>query len=112
MFAQGPFLIEIIFNGNPIVLFYNLSRRQSLRRRARQKKNIFLVQVLLFEHFCGILFLLSNPHQTKMSQVTFLVASRFFKNCKVSVLVNNVIMEMLSLVALVTWTVFLAKSLA
>ena len=78
MSAQGPFLIEIIFNGNPIVLFYNLSRRQSLGYRTRQKKKkIFLVQVFLFEHFCGILFLLSNPRQTKMSQVTFLVASRF-----------------------------------
>lgn len=62
MSAQGPFLIEIIFNGNPIVLFYNLSRRQSLGYRARQKKKkLFLVQVFLFEHFCGILFLLSNP---------------------------------------------------
>ena len=79
MSAQGPFLIEIIFNGNPIVLFYNLSRRQSLGYRARQKKRktLFLVQVFLFEHFCGILFLLSNPRQTKMNQVTFLVASRF-----------------------------------
>ena len=77
MSAQCPFLIEIIFNGNPIVLFYNLSRRQSLGYTARQKKTLFLVQVFLFEHFCGILFLLSNPRKTKMSQVTFLVASRF-----------------------------------
>lgn len=77
MSAQGPFLIEIIFNGNPIVLFYNLSRRQSLGYRARQKKPLFLVQVFLFEHFCAILFLLSNLRQTKMNQVTFLVASRF-----------------------------------
>lgn len=68
MSAQGPFLIEIIFNGNPIVLFYNLSRRQSLGYRARQKKTLFLVQVFLFEHFCGILFLLSNPPPNENEQ--------------------------------------------
>ena len=47
MFAlQGPFLIEIIFNGNPIVLFYNLSRRQSLRCGANAEKKSFCLNIL------------------------------------------------------------------
>lgn len=78
MFARGPFPIEIIFNGNPIVLFYNLSRRQSLRCRARQKNTFFQFKSFFLNIFVGFFFLLSNPRQTKMSQVTFLVASRFF----------------------------------
>ena len=70
MFAlQGLFLIEIVFNGNPIVLFYNSNRRQSLRCGANAKKKTILVQVFLLEHFVGVFFYCPNPAKRKWTKL-------------------------------------------